>query len=271
MDIGSEDTETVAGVEFAPAGMTIPKETSYKKSWWQTAAALVFLLFILSDFILGTFSPYFYYAEYEIYKYASIPMVIGWLLLIRGANNIATRVAAIVFVAVNLIFVASDNNCLVLRNSFVFTILLLMCCYAISLIMNNNEMCSSNRVWCNYLPVLWASTIVLYLIVPIAEFVMPRIDGWSFYLSQEEISEKIRTCRMSSFMYFRWFNYIRVPLYACAMWMLARSEAFTGNYDKDAACDYSPVNKYAALALIAPAIVILSFIVMYIFYDAFPS
>lgn len=269
MDVGSKATCALAGAVYTPAETIIPAEATYKKGWWQTAAALVFLLFMLSDFIIGTFFPYFYYAE-DIYKYASIPMVIGWLLLIRGANDMATRVAAIVFVAVNLLYVVSNNG-LVLRNSFVYTILLLIRCYAISLIMNNNEMCSSNRVWCNYLPVLWASTIVLDLIDPIAEFVMPRIDGWSYYLSQEELDEKISTCRMSSLMYFRWFNFIRVPLYACAMWMLARSEAFTGNYDKNAVCDYSPINKYVALALIAPAIVILSFIVMYIYYDAFPS
>jgi hypothetical protein len=46
-------------------------------------------------------------------------------------------------------------------------------------------------------------------------------------------------------------------------WKLARCEAFSGKYDGEAVVDFSPVNKWMAMAVVVPVVIAIAMIVIY--------
>ena len=223
---------------------------------------------MIVNFILSRFFTYEYYVEPlwdEItpYKLSWIPFVIGWLFLIKGANNRATRIAVLLEIIANI----CDGICL-FYNVDCYNATTLLYLYSIMLIARNNCLCESNRTWVNVRVIMSYATIVFVLF----GFVLHDLFDWIKFSPQNVWSDFIEgDLKLLTWQSWAWFFYITSPLCACAMWMIARSEAFTGDYDRDAHCCYSPINKYLAAAVISPVVIIALAIVAFRFYGAFQS
>jgi hypothetical protein len=70
-------------------------------------------------------------------------------------------------------------------------------------------------------------------------------------------------------MYRFFFVPVHLLLNAVAYYYFASSEAFSGHYDANAKCKYSPRNKWLAAAIIGPSIMTLGIYFLYKNYELF--
>jgi hypothetical protein len=64
--------------------------------------------------------------------------------------------------------------------------------------------------------------------------------------------------------YYKFFSLMILTLMCIfSYWKLARCEAFSGKYDGEAVVDFSPVNKWMAMAVVVPVVIAIATIVIY--------
>jgi hypothetical protein len=64
--------------------------------------------------------------------------------------------------------------------------------------------------------------------------------------------------------YYKFFSLMILTLMCIfSYWKLARCEAFSGKYDGEAVVDFSPVNKWMAMAVVVPVVIAIAMIVIY--------
>ncbi len=234
-------------VDFVPQAAFEP-EPSYKPKWWQTLAATLFFSVMIGQLLLETLYP----ESLGLFGFfIPLIMAIGFGILLNGIKNRATFVALIIIIVIDLLFLLfiflpaipvysswawMNDLFLVIRNF----IIPLSSVYALALIARNNVLTGSCRAWLHILIL----GDILALFWSTLNFWFPQDDfisiGWTY-----------------PFAYIFMFNntLLRV-LFACSWWVVARSKAFGGPYNKETSCDFSPLNKYMAMTVIAPAILI---------------
>lgn len=229
-------------------------EPSYKPRWWQTVAAVILFSALVGRPILLPFyhrfivSFYgfidFIFAAELFYGFMYFIFAIGIAFLLKGMKNHATMVALVIWIVSNVLStifaflpVSVEESWLTWFMSIMYCIIALSTVYAFSLVAQNNKLSASDQTWLNLLSTWYALSLfwnTQKLWVPQADF------------------------DFLPFGYIQHFNlFIMHPLMACGWWILARSAAFGGPYNEEEKCNYTPLNKYMAISLIAPAILIL--------------
>lgn len=223
-------------------------DPSYKPRWWQTVAAMILFSVYVGSLILMQFFPEYYYYSPQIdwslgiARFIALISAIGIAFLLNGIKNQATMVALVIWIVGDVLdtiltFLPVEESWWTWFMTIMNCIIGLSVVYAFSLIAQNNKLSASDRTWLNLLSasgalLLFWSTQVLWV---------PSADAQFF-----------------PFGYIYYFNrFIMHPLMACGWWILARSAAFGGPYNEEEICKYTPLNKYMAISLIAPAILIL--------------
>ena len=188
----------------------------------------------------------------------SIFYLIGIGLLIRLACNKAVRVAMIGAICLQLtsllltILLYKFSMPVDVYNGMWF-IIALAGVYCYSLVIRNSQLSSLNQGWISLLCVLMTLT-VLYSVDAV----------W-----MTSFSEAVDKNYLSPYDNFRFsgcailFGLIVEILSAICIWKLARCEAFSGEFDVEHKDDYSPLNKWMAMAIIAPFVMGLA---LYFYY-----
>lgn len=247
-----EDTEN-----HASFSVSYTYEPIYKPSGWQTLAAIIFFGAFLCNLILGAFFKEIYYyfldspTNIGLCRFFPLVIALALAILLKGAKNRATLIALTIWIISNLLAFASyfvlgipSYSSWAWINDYVFPIIQSIIIpysmiYAIALIIQNNTFSASCHSWLNLLT--FCPLIDLCLIIGIKLF-----------------SSLICDYDLLAFSYVSMFEfYILLPLCAFGWWAVARSEIFGGPYDKETPCNFSPLNKYMAMAIIVPVILTL--------------
>lgn len=223
-------------------------EPSYKPRWWQTVAAMILFSVYVGNSVLTQFFPeyYFYVPQVDwslgIERFINLIFAIGIAFLLKGMKNQATMVALVIWIVGDVL--STIFTLLPVEESWWTWFMTIMNCiiglsvvYAFSLIAQNNKLSASERTWLNLLS---------------------AYNALSLFWSTQGLWVPQADVYFIPFGYIYYFNrFIMFPLLACGWWILARSAAFGGPYNEEEMCNYTPLNKYMAISLIAPAILIL--------------
>lgn len=223
-------------------------EPTYKPRWWQTVAAVILFTRIVGSLILMLFFPEYYYyvpqfdCNLGIGRFIELMSAIGIAFLLKGIKNQATMVALVIWIVGDVLvtiftLLPVEESWWTWFTTIMKCIIGLSVVYAFSLIDQNNKLSASDWTWLNLLSAYYALSLFWSTQgqwVPSTEF--------DFF----------------PFEYIYCFNrFIMIPLLVCGWWVLARSAAFGGPYNEEDTCNYTPLNKYMTISLIAPAILIL--------------
>lgn len=173
--------------------------------------------------------------------------LIGTILLIWKASNMAIRVAAVGFMVYFLtrLFWFLFNMLPQPASGCLSIMVCLGGIYSLSLVFGNSQLSSDNKVWISLLCVI-CSMDILTAGLGLGQFLFYEEE--SFY---------------SSVLYDFFMNYILGAFYAISIWKLARCEAFSGIYDAAHDNDFSPQNKWMAMSVIYP---IVTGLALYFYY-----
>lgn len=226
----------------------------YKPHWWQTLVGAYLALLVLGIFALSAFLPRMYYVELGLFRFTSLATALGIAVLLAGVRNRASLTALVIFLVTD--FLATLDALLgiiPLAGDFaplIYVLLLFLPTgYAYSLLAQNNEFSAGGRTWLNLLAVIGAMNVFW-----MSTFLWLNTAGG-----------------VNPTLYINYFNWVITPMLACAWWVVARSEAFAGEYDKDAPCDFSPLNRYMAMILIAPALISVGMFFLSRYMYVFPN
>ena len=226
----------------------------YKPHWWQTLVGIYLALLVLGIFLLSTFQPLLYYVELRLFRFTALATGLGIAVLLAGVRNRASLTTLVIFLVTDILSTLYFLlDIIPLMGDFAPLIFVLSLClptvYAYSLLAQNNEFQNDDRTWLNFLVVIdvlnvfWEST--------------------PLWLNT--------TGDVNPLSYINYFNWVISPLTACAWWKVAPSAAFAGGYDKDAPCDFSPLNRYMAMILIAPVLMSVGMFFLSKYMYVFPN
>lgn len=277
--------------------------TDYKPLSIQTAVGAILCAMVLISLFLKLLGPEPFitdwnsYIKYQFYCETLWPSVsylikaVCFGVLIKYANNKATRIALIIGTVLwttyivggyyRGLFLLHDNDIIpkiftdelraplhAICDSIPFGILNYIGAgfawiYLYSLIIKNNVLSAKNKMWINTLAVLALASVFLVFsrfVTPINEIEKVMGREW-LYTERNHLSFTLT------------YNFMIVPIWnimnAAAYWHFARCEAFSGKYDTSAKCNYSPLNKWMAMAVIAPTIMFLCIFLLYKNYELF--
>lgn len=175
---------------------------------------------------------------------------VSWLMLAFLAVNKAVRVASFIgagtslFAYLYLLPAVAMNS---VAQSAISLVNTLVICYAVGLLQTNGGIKGHTKTWVNLIAL---------------EAILPFSLGLSVlfidlhYLSVEHI--------YFASPYYNCFSLLILMLMCIfSYWKLARSEAFSGKYDGEAVVDFSPVNKWTAMAVIVSVVITIAIIVIY--------
>ena len=236
---------------------TIESFSPCKKQYF--AAALLVVYSILTKlFSLGIiamlFSEIFLNAStLAIIQYSQIAnmslnilFVLAMILLCKSASNKASRVATYVMMGTVVFYLISLGLTLLEVNNPVISVIFgllpnVLTIYAYGLVMQNNYLNWTNRVWINLLPIISCYYLALVFSG------IPTIDV---------VHHNIYEILYSSSMYMIWMFIIFI-LEVVALIKFACCEAFSGKYDTHCVGNYMPFNKYIAAMLVTPSVIML--------------
>lgn len=246
----------------------IPKPC-YKPRGWQTLAAVILFIPYFSDLIITIFFPELNslrYGDIVIRPFMFYPLVtaIGNVILLRGAKNRATFMALAILISICLLNFAkyfipeipSESSWEWVNYAewvIYFVIIPLSSVYAFSLIAQNNTFTASCRSWFNL--IVLTSLIALYWSA--LSYIMP--SNMSAYDPIPHYYIHIFT------------GFVMIVLNPCGWWVVVRSETFGGPYEKEVPCNYSLLNKYMLMAIVAPAILILLSLIIFNYVEVLTS
>ena len=231
--------------------------------------AMVLIVFFLQYSIL--FFKHELFPEISLIVF-DITLAICFAVLIKFANNKATRIALAIGVAVWMFWNLRDflHYCYIdIPDSIegilseIDILLSLALIYFYSLIIRNNTLSTKNRMWINMLAVLTLGSVLsIFFILSNPFNDVEKVMGGNWLHIERNHYD-------STLTYLFLIHPIRVILSAAAYWHFARCEVFSGKYDVSAKGDYSPLNKWMAMAVIAPAIMFLCIFLLYKNYELF--
>lgn len=238
--------------------------TDYKPLLVQKVVAVIMCALFIIEFFMdyAVFILFDFELAHKITEIMPIVFEITFALclgvLIKFANNKATRIALAIGVAVwmfwdlryflhycHIDIPDSIDGMIDFLPGFALI-------YLYSLIIRNNTLSAKNRMWINTLAVLTVVSILPFFYI---FFTVKKVmgDGYDY-----------------DFTLTHGLIYLtRVFMSAAAYWHFARCEAFSGKYDASAKCNYSPLNKWMAMAVIAPTIMFLCIFLLYKNYELF--
>ena len=234
--------ESVDEVMIAPSDASCSSdadEPTYKIQGWQyVSAVLLFVLCLVGtvvSFWLSTANDYPLYVI-NILRFSPLLWAVAYGLLFLGARNKAIVTGLVIMVLFNLLQAIQyiffpeywEKFGLV---QLVFSVLFV---YAYSLFLQNCKMSAKNRTWINLLMIFNMLT-VFWRTAPL----------WQ--VGDFPVTD-----------YTNKFYFVLNILSVFAYWSFACSEAFTGPFNKDEKCNFSPLNRGMAMSLIAPAVMALA-------------
>lgn len=247
-----------------PQATAMPSFTAYKANWWQDLASVIFFITLVGQFVLRKFFPELYYyfpdsTEYDVGIGRFVPLLMagGAAFLLSGAKNSATRVALIIWIVVYVINgffeffppEISSASSFEIQQAMYF-VLGAVLVYAYSLIDQNNTMPASCRTWLNVLVIMGITSCILTFVM----FVYVVFENYLVFTAIERIWYPSTSV---------FYMYLGLILQMCALWVLARSEVFSGPYDYRKSCNFSPLNRMMALTIIFPIVFSLLIFLLY--------
>ena len=248
---------------------------AYKPRLAQKVAAVILCGVPLMTLFVNYILPQFFtsrddilFTFYSVWPSLCYPVVaIGFGLLIKYANNKASRIAMslatcfyIIYLFNNLMRFAGDIWTLVL------SIISFVLVYAYSLILTNNDLSLKSKVWINLL--------VVFVIYSMSfSGIFSPIYKLSINDAIEAMSWDWMYVRGNHFLMTHIYHFVVIPIFlllnSAAYYYFACSEVFSGHYDANVKCNYSPLNKWMAAAIIGPLIISLGIFFLYKNYQLF--
>ena len=185
--------------------------------------------------------------------------LLGWLMLSFMAVNKAVKVGAAIGVGVHALNVVFSAIPSLNMNEFAVVMYLILTllgiCYCVSLIQNNGGVQGRSKAWINLfaLDYVFSFSVFFYNFLFMQEWI-DQYEGIFYPVLQHVFS-------LST--YFTIWNLILMVLMIFAYWNLARCEAFSGKYDAEAVPNFSPLNKWMAMAVIVPVVIVVALAVIY--------
>ena len=245
------------------------KIQTYQPNMIQTIAGVLIVLSAVIQLILHflwTFFPSVLFGNYTDAQlglfFVTIPelsFLVGASLLIAKASNKGVRVAAIGFVCLQILQFLLENflnggsllpsevvRCLYILIGFGWV-------YFTSLVILNGQLSGQNRGWISLLCVLAANTLLSS-----TSFLWKASFDTALYRDRLSESDYHAYCILNSYFYI-----VIYLFFAVCYWKLARCEAFSGKNDAGYKADFSPLNKWMAMAVIFPLLTGLAFYFYY--------
>lgn len=224
-------------------------EQGFRPNKKQTAVAVMFVTAQVLSLLINLFIVLFPNDNTRLLV-QWLPRVLAltcWFGLAFMAVNKAVKVASLVGAGVLFISFASVMPQLMMNKvvmGIVVVLSILGYSYLVSLIHRNGRLSANNRTWVNVLPLVYiANAAVVFAMLFGVEF---TFEHWFQYSAYYSI----------------WYIFLFV-METIACWKLARCEAFSGKYDGEAVVDFSPVNKWMAMAVVVPVVIAIAMIVIY--------
>ncbi len=251
---------------------TLVTQSPYKPSTLQTTMAVILcgipplmwfaLFFGTQSFSSSASETIFFILSIDAIEALISALCLG-LLGIRADNKatkIATYIGTGVFLSHAVLYFLEASNFIDWPFIDTYWRILkgLLLVYVYALIIRNNNLSEKNRIWINSLIVLGViSTNILWTILYHSSF----IESLHIIKYDEYISYSM-TIRIMGIV----FSTIVLSI---SYWHFARCEAFSGKYDANAQCNYSPLNKWIAAAIIVPVVMVLCIFLLYKNYELF--
>jgi hypothetical protein len=245
--VAAEQTQQVAEQGFRPN----------KK---QTAVAVQFVVAEVLSFLTANFGMLIPYGDLgmQLYYLSKVLFVFCWLSLAFMAVNKAAKVAAFIGTGTMAVYFLCNMPALVMNNFAICIVALVIALglsYAVSLIVRNCEMTRTSRTWINLLALYDVFNFSVFFFGFC--FMQEWIDQYEglFYPVQQQV--------FTLSPYYTTLVLVQVLLVTFAYWKLARCEAFSGKYDAEAVPNFSPMNKWMAMAVIVPVVIVVALAVIY--------
>lgn len=233
-------------------------EQGFRPNKKQTAVAVMFVagaVLAVLNCLFGLLIPY---GDLRILLswLPKMILAVSWLMLAFMAVNKAVRVASFIgagvslFACLYLLPAFAMNN---IAQSAIALVIMLGVCYAVGLLQTNGGIKGHTKTWVNLIAL--EMVVVFSLGLSALCIDLPYDLTEHLYFASP---------------YYKFFSLMILTLMCIfSYWKLARSEAFSGKYDGEAVPDFSPVNKWMAMAVIVPVVITIAIIVIYSNYSWF--
>ena len=185
--------------------------------------------------------------------------LVAWLMLSFMAVNKAVKVGAFIGTGLQLLRLIYSAISVLGTNGYVSLVLetlnYLGICYCISLILNNGGVQGRAKTWSNLLTLYYVFDFSVFF------YLICFLQGWLYKYDYLYDSIIAHVFAYSSY-YKLWLLILKV-LITFAYWHFARSEAFSSKYDAEAVPNFSPLNKWMAMAVIVPVVIVVALIVIH--------
>ena len=185
--------------------------------------------------------------------------LVAWLMLSFMAVNKAVKVGAFIGTGLQLLRLIYSAISVLGTNGYVSLVLetlnYLAICYCISLILNNGGVQGRAKTWSNLLTLYYVFDFSVFF------YLICFLQGWLYKYDYLYDSIIAHVFAYSSY-YKLWLLILKV-LITFAYWHFARSEAFSSKYDAEAVPNFSPLNKWMAMAVIVPVVIVVALAVIY--------
>lgn len=179
---------------------------------------------------------------------------VSWLMLAFLAVNKAVRVASFIGTGVSLfayLYLLPAFAMNKIAQTAIALVIMLALCYAVSLLQTNGGIKGHTKTWVNL--------IALEMVLSFSFSLSIISVGLSVGLSYVPVEDLYFASP-----YYSFFSLLILELmFIISYWKLARCEAFSGKYDGEAVVDFSPVNKWMAMAVVVPVVIAIAMIVIY--------
>lgn len=177
-------------------------------------------------------------------------LAVSWLMLAFMAVNKAVRVASFIGAGVSLstfLYLLPAFAMSNIAQTAIALVIMLALCYAVGLLQTNGGIKGHTKTWINLIAL--EMVVVFSLGLSALCIDLPYDLTEHLYFASP---------------YYKFFSLMILTLMCIfSYWKLARSEAFSGEYDGEAAADFSPVNKWMAMAIVVPIITAVALVVIY--------
>jgi hypothetical protein len=224
------------------------------------AVAVLFVVAGVLSFLTANFGMLIPYGDLGmLLNYLpKVLFVFCWLSLAFMAVNKAAKVAAFIGTGTMAVYFRCNMPALMMNNFAICIVALVVALglsYAVSLIVRNCEMTRTSRTWINLL--------ALYYVFNFSVFFFGFCFMQEWIDQYEGLFHPVLQQVFTFSPYYTTLVLIQVLLVTFAYWKLARCEAFSGKYDAEAVPNFSPMNKWMAMAVIVPVVIVVALAVIY--------
>lgn len=245
--------EVAQQAEQKPAEQTQQvAEQGFRPNKKQTAVAVLFVVGSVLAVLNNLFIMMIPFGDLRMLLNCLPKMIfaVSWLMLAFLAVNKAVRVASFIgagtslFAYLYLLPAVAMNS---VAQSAIALINMLGICYAVGLLQTNGGIKGHAKTWVNLIAL--EMVVVFSLGLSVLCIDLPYDLTEHLYFASP---------------YYKFFSLMILTLMCIfSYWKLARCEAFSGKYDGEAVVDFSPVNKWMAMAVVVPVVIAIAMIVIY--------